>query len=666
MNHRLFALLILAGGTLGAPLAHAGSPEVAGRIAASLNLKPGDADALLALDVMPPQYAPMPGHMEFSGALIVRPVQPADGALARGAADLAAQRLEAIDRLAPITLRVQPETDHYIVRVPEGVSENELSAFLMATGQYEYAEPDWIVFPARVPNDTNYGSQYAHQRMNTEPAWDLTTGSTSVTIAITDTGIRLDHVDLVSNLVSGANSASGTAVAQSSGGAVNDLNGHGTHCAGIAGASGNNALLVAGVNWNSRLMPVRVSDLSSGNSSLSALQAGALWAAQNGARIVSTSYSGVNTSSNNTTGGTMINTWNSLWFWAAGNAGSDLGADNYPNLIVVGSTNSSDAKVSSSNFGAALDVMAPGDAILSTWLSSSTATATLGGTSMACPAAAGVAGLILSVNPSFTATQVRTILFNNVDDLGTAGEDNTFGRGRVNAGRAVADAYRIAFPRTLPFSDDFETTTFDVTRWVYRDTGVAANTGAVAEPSGVRSAAINVARRLESNAINLAGNSQPIELRFATQARGPASTESLIVEYLNSSSVWTTLATITTPGGNQSVFTQQLVSVPNIAAARHAKFAVRFRATGNASSDLWYVDDVSIAVPCASDYDGSGFADSDDFVLFVDHFERGCVGAGTGASGADAGCTKSADFDASGFVDSDDFIAFAQAFNAGC
>ncbi len=101
MNHRLFALLILAGGTLGAPLAHAGSPEVAGRIAASLNLKPGDADALLALDVMPPQYAPMPGHMEFSGALIVRPVQPADGALARGAADLPPSRPGGHRPLAP-------------------------------------------------------------------------------------------------------------------------------------------------------------------------------------------------------------------------------------------------------------------------------------------------------------------------------------------------------------------------------------------------------------------------------------------------------------------------------------------------------------------------------------------------------------------------------------
>ncbi len=193
-------------------------------------------------------------------------------------------------------------------------------------------------------------------------------------------GIRLDHVDLVSNLVSGANSASGTAVAQSSGGAVNDLNGHGTHCAGIAGASGNNALLVAGVNWNSRLMPVRVSDLSSGNSSLSALQAGALWAAQNGARIVSTSYSGVNTSSNNTTGGTMINTWNSLWFWAAGNAGSDLGATTIPTSSWSAQRTPRTRRSPRSELRRRrLDVMAPGDAILSTWLSSSTATATLGG-----------------------------------------------------------------------------------------------------------------------------------------------------------------------------------------------------------------------------------------------------------------------------------------------
>ncbi|MDX2018026.1 MAG: hypothetical protein SFY95_10365 [Planctomycetota bacterium] len=75
---------------------------------------------------------------------------------------------------------------------------------------------------------------------------------------------------------------------------------------------------------------------------------------------------------------------------------------------------------------------------------------------------------------------------------------------------------------------------------------------------------------------------------------------------------------------------------------------------------------VTLNVACAADLDLSGFVDSDDFVLFVAQFARGCTGAGQGPFGADPACVKSADFDRSGFVDSDDFVAFAQAFQAPC
>ncbi len=627
--------------------------STANALSSSLWLQPGDAQLIAKLGAPTVRWVNVPMVTELQGKMIVRPVVRED-LMARGMTqiDADAQVQRAIARLSPLTWNFVPETQHILITLPAGVEENAMTAFLMSTGEYQYAEPDYVVYPLAVPNDPSYGTQYAHQRVNTEPAWNITTGLSTNIVAVTDTGIRTDHVEFVGLLVSGANSATGTAVAQTAGGLVEDINGHGTHCAGIVGAKGNNSTIMAGMSWNNKIMPVRVSNSSGGGSSLAALQAGALWAAQNGARVVSTSYSGVNSASNQTTGATMRSTHNTLWCWAAGNANSDLGADNYADVIVVASTDSADAKSSFSNFGAAIDVAAPGSNIFSTYWGSSTATATLSGTSMACPATAGVLGLIRSVNTSMTAVQARTFLFNNVDDLGTAGEDNTFGLGRINAGKAVADAYRTYNATSLPFSDNFDGGSLAINKWCYQDTGVSASTGGVAEPSGTFSANINTADRLESNAINLAGNSGVIQFNFATEARGPASGEQLFVEYLNSSNAWVNLATYTSTGASENVFTSRSLVIPNTAAARHAKFAVRFRAAGNATLDNWYIDNVFIGTPgCDADFNGDTTLDFFDYLDFVAAFS---TGSGT------------ADFNGDTVIDFFDYLDFVAAFSTGC
>ncbi|MBU6413781.1 MAG: S8 family serine peptidase [Planctomycetes bacterium] len=619
----------------------------------SLWLQPGDAQLISNLGAPALRWVNVPMVTELQGKMIVRPVVRED-LMARGMSQIEAeaQVQRAISRLSPLTWNFVPETQHILITLPAGVEENAMTAFLMSTGEYQYAEPDYIVYPTVVPNDPSYGTQYAHQRVNSEPAWNITTGLSTNIVAITDTGIQLDHVEFVGLLVSGANSATGTAIAQSAGGAVDDLNGHGTHCAGIACAKGNNNTIMAGMGWNNKIMPVRVSNTSGGSSSLAALQAGALWAAQNGADVVSTSYSGVANASNQTTGATMRTSHNALWLWAAGNSNADLGADNYADVIIVASTDSADAKSSFSNFGAAIDVAAPGSSIFSTYRGSSTATATLSGTSMACPAAAGVLGLIRSVNTSMTAVQARNFLFNNVDDLGTAGEDTTFGLGRVNSGKAVADAYRTFNATSLPFSDNFDSGSLAINKWVYQDTGVTASTGGVAEPSGAFSANVNTADRLESNAINLAGNSAALTFTFSTQARGPASGEQLVVEYLNSSNTWVNLATYSSTGASESTFTPRTLTIPTGAAARHAKFAVRFRAAGNAALDNWYIDNVFIGVPgCDADFNGDTSLDFFDYLDFVAAFSSG---------------RSSADFNRDTTIDFFDYLDFVAAFSSGC
>lgn len=396
------------------------------------------------------KFAEVPGIQEFSGRLIVRPLQ-ADALAERGLNTVQIQRTrQAADMLASrTTLRYVPETDEYIISVPSGSTENATSDWLMRTGVFEYVEPDWTVYPVAAPNDPQYNQQWHLPKIEAPTAWNNFRGNGTVIVAITDTGIRLTHQDLAAQLVPGANSATGTAIPQASGGQVNDINGHGTHVAGIAGAIGNNGVGVSGVNWNVKLMPIRVTNSSGGSSSIGALTAGARWAADNGARVISTSYSGVSSSSVQTTGQYIKYTRNGIYLWAAGNSNQSVSTDHI-DVTIVGSTTSSDAKSSFSNYGVGLDVFAPGSDIRSTYYSSNTSYATMSGTSMACPAAAGLAALIMGTNPSLTGAQVETILYETCTDLtappGGAGNDNYWGWGRINARQALNRSYN-----TMPF-----------------------------------------------------------------------------------------------------------------------------------------------------------------------------------------------------------------------
>jgi len=396
-----------------------------------------------------PRFVEQRGVNEFSGRLIARPV-PMEDLLKQGLNAYQAQKVrqEAAILAERTTVRYVPETDEYILQVPKGATEQTTADWLMRTGSFQYVEPDWTVYPVAVPNDPGYGQQWHLPKIEAPTAWNHNVGGGNIIVAITDTGVRLDHQDLAARLVSGANSASGTAIPQASGGQVNDINGHGTHCAGIAGAIGNNGIGVSGVAWNVRIMPIRVTNSSGGSSSISALTAGARWAADNGARVVSTSYSGYSNSAVQTTGNYIKNTRNGIYLWAAGNSNANINTD-HVDVTVVGSTNQSDGKSSFSNYGPGTDVYAPGSDILSTYNSSATSYATMSGTSMACPGAAGLSALIMGTNPSLTGAQVETILYETCNDLGTPGNDSYWGWGRVNARTALYRSYN-----TVPFLPD--------------------------------------------------------------------------------------------------------------------------------------------------------------------------------------------------------------------
>lgn len=413
--------------------------------------------------VTPPtlaMFVERPGQAEFSGQLIVKPKRGLDAET-----DAAARA-----RVAG-ALKYYADVDEYVVLAAaggdaangqvRGAAENAAAAELMATGWYEYVTPNWILHTAGVPDDPWFSQQWHHVMMGAVLGWDMTTGDARQIIAVTDTGIDVNHPDLAPHRVPGFNAF--TDLPETSGGNVVDDNGHGTHVAGCVAAIGNNGQGVAGVNWNARIMMVKVT-FGGGSAYADDILQGARWAVDHGAKIVSTSFTGVEWAAVETTG-QYIRSRGGLFFHAAGNDGRNLSWFDWPNVIVVGASSRTDGRVGLSAYGRAVDVFAPGEAIVSTVMGGGYQAWT--GTSMAAPVAAGVASLIWAANPDLTANEVQSILFTTCRDIGTIGEDDTFGMGRIDALAGVLEAVRRRVPACLvDFNGDSFVDFFDYDAFV--------------------------------------------------------------------------------------------------------------------------------------------------------------------------------------------------------
>jgi hypothetical protein len=143
-------------------------------------------------------------------------------------------------------------------------------------------------------------------------------------------------------------------------------------------------------------------------------------------------------------------------------------------------------------------------------------------------------------------------------------------------------------------------------------------------------------------------------LTYSTQARGPSAGESLAVEYLSSTNQWVNLQTVTSTGAFENTFTPRSVAIPTGATVRHPKFAVRFRAVGNSTSDNWYIDDVRIGLPipsCPADFNADTSIDFFDYLDFVAAFSSN---------------DPAADFNADTSIDFFDYLDFVAAFSSPC
>ncbi len=320
-------------------------------------------------------------------------------------------------------------------------------------------EANSIVDANIVPNDTQYAALYGMTRISSPSAWDISTGSTNFTVAVVDTGIDYNHPDLVDNIATNSKEVPNNGVDDDGNGYIDDYYGydfsnndsnpiddhyHGTHCAGTVGAKGNNGRGVAGVAWTVKLLPVKVLN-SSGSGTSASVAAGITYAVRRGAKVVSLSLGSPSYSS--TIENAIITARNAgvLVVAAAGNDSQNTDVyPNYPsaltqdNILAVAASTSSDSFAYFSNYGAtSVDLAAPGDSILSTYISGQYAYAS--GTSMATPHVAGMAALLLAVNPNLSYSSIRSILIGTVDPIPSMAGKLVSG-GRANLYKAVLQA----------------------------------------------------------------------------------------------------------------------------------------------------------------------------------------------------------------------------------
>ena len=400
---------------------------------------------------------------------------------------------------AKIGARVHKDFSHaglsgmQVVTLPENISVADAIAEYQKNPDVLYAEPNYIYSMSAVtPSDPSYGIQWGLHNtgqiigsstgtvdadIDAPEAWDLSTGSDTVVVAVIDTGVDYTHSDLAANIWTNADEIDGDGIDNDGNGYIDDVQGwdfynndadpmdenaywdsfystyretyHGTHCAGIIGAVGNNGVGISGVNWNVKIMPLRFLNESGSGYTSDAIDA-INYASANGAHVISNSWGGTY---NSQALKDAIDSSSAVVVCAAGN-NYGLNIDSTPiypaaysssNIIAVAATDNQDNLAGFSNYGPiSVDIAAPGVNIYSTKRGSGYQY--LSGTSMATPFVSGVAALVKSVNSGLTNLQIRSAILNNVDTKSSL-SGKVVTDGRLNAYKAVNSVIHDA---TLP------------------------------------------------------------------------------------------------------------------------------------------------------------------------------------------------------------------------
>lgn len=317
----------------------------------------------------------------------------------------------------------------------------------------EYAEKVPLDQKCLIPNDPSYGSQWGLTTIGAPTAWNYFSTGSNIVIAIVDDAVERTHSDLSPNLW--VNTADPVGGGDNDGnGYVDDVNGwdvgsndnnpnppstsydHGTHVAGISSARSNNSTGVASIGFSCKLMCIKATTTPT---AITNGYDGIVYAAANGADVINMSWGGPTYT---TTGQNVCNyAWDQGCILVAAAGNDNVSSQFYPaafnNVISVAATTSSDTKASFSNYGSWIDISAPGNNIYSTTVSNTYGNKS--GTSMASPMVAGLVGLMWSLNPGMTKTDLINCLYTNATNINSMNPSyiGQLGAGRINAANSM-------------------------------------------------------------------------------------------------------------------------------------------------------------------------------------------------------------------------------------
>lgn len=403
-------------------------------------------------------YEEYPGHWQFTGDMLVRPLQ-VEHWRERGFSENEARELHRqttawlVEFLGDRILSHHERMDRYRFRLRPGETENEMGALLLDRGVFRYVCPDWRYFSQGTEavddctDDPNLSSQWHHTVMESCAGWQIhTDGDDDIIVTLIDGGVRKTHEDLDSVYRQEAYNSS-EQLWETEGGTIWDASSHGTHVNGCAAASGDNGKGISGVGWTLRHRMVR-------SDSQASEVVDTMWMLCElglGDRIFSIQWVPGGSETNqqfwDDESEALVTDYDVLIFMSAGNTPSAPDYRDYDFIIVVGGTEIENGveKVwfdhsgqdGGSKVGEMIDIMGPAKAVYSTRSSSDTAYGTSNGTSYSTPLSAGLAALIWSYDPSLTGTQVRDLIFQGCVEFSGWHEDE-HGHGSINVFNSLA------------------------------------------------------------------------------------------------------------------------------------------------------------------------------------------------------------------------------------
>ena len=365
-----------------------------------------------------------------------------------------------------------PNIGYHLIQVDESRLEKTMKG-LSLSDKFEDAEPNYIVKALKTPNDPRFNELWAMNNagqtggtsdadIDAPQAWDISTGSKEVIVAVIDTGVDYTHEDLAGNMWTNPGEIQGNGLDDDNNGFVDDYygwdftyddndpmdgNSHGTHVSGTIGGVGNNGKGVAGVSWNTNIMAVKFLDDDGYGWTSDAIDA-INYATMMGADIMSNSWGGGEYSSALEAAIRYADEAGILFVASAGNDAEDT--DYYtvypagydiPNVISIAATDKNDNLASFSNFGSStVDIGAPGIDILSSVPGNRYDS--YSGTSMAAPHVSGAAALLKALKPSLTHLEIKNILMKSVDPIPSLYGMTVTG-GRLNIQNAITSTYTV-------------------------------------------------------------------------------------------------------------------------------------------------------------------------------------------------------------------------------